>query len=163
MDYPPLLAPGLHPRTWNELEQLCVTDFPLSQSRALIFAGLRRIVDLLVNAGVRGELWVDGSYLSRKIEPGDVDIVLNVDLGFLAGASVAQQAMISGFNSSDRTLRAEIKRDYSCDSYFFCDVPIGHPLYPGIDMRQYWLSQFGSDRSGNAKGIAVLSIPGGVL
>jgi hypothetical protein len=163
MDYRPLLQAGLHPKTWSELEQLCVSAFPLSRSRAIKFSGLRRIVDRILAEGIEGDLWVNGSFLTNKIEPGDIDIVLSLDFGFLVRATPAQQLLLSWLGATDAATRAEIMRDYSCDSYFFCDVPAGHLGYTGPDMRQYWLNQFGSGRGGSPKGIAVLSIPGGVL
>jgi len=159
VDYPPLLPAGLHPKTLGELEQLCVTDFPLSRSRAPIFVGFRRLVEHLSTLAIQGDLWVDGSFVTRKIEPGDIDVALSLTTTFWASAVPAQRTLLSWFGSTDGATRANIKRDYSCDSYVFVDIPAGQPGYPGRDMRQYWLDQFGSDRSGNVKGIAVLSIP----
>ncbi|SRR5258708_6242018 len=162
MDYPPLLPNGLHPKTLTELHQVCVAEFPLSQSRASKFAGLRRIVERLAAEGIQGDLWIDGSFLTQKIEPGDIDIALRLEPAFLTQVSTAQTRLLKWFGSGDATIRAEIRRDFSCDSYAFCDIPSGQPGYPGHDMRQYWLNQFGVDRSGAPKGIAVLSILGGV-
>jgi hypothetical protein len=163
VDYPPLLPAGLHPKTWGELEALCVTAFQLSQSREEKFSGLRRLIDRLRADGIEGELWVDGSFLTQKNEPGDIDIVLSVDLNFVIRGNPEQLALLSRLGSANPATRAEVLRDYSCDTYILFDIPVGDPNYPGRDMRQYWLDQFGSDRSGNPKGIAVVSIHGGVL
>lgn len=162
IDYPPLLVVGLHAKTWTEIEALCVTGFPLSQSRSQILSGFRRIVDRLCAEGIEGDIWTDGSFLTQNIEPRDVDFVLRLDIGFIPRITPQQIATLKWLGTDDPQTRAEIKRDYMCDSYVFCDAPVGHPLNPGPDMRQYWLNQFGRDRSRNEKGIAVLSIPGGV-
>ena len=121
------------------------------------------MVERILSSGITGDLWVDGSFITQKIEPGDIDIVLNLDSGFLAQATPTQMASLHWLGTTDATVRAQMKHDYSCDAYAFCDIPAGQPGHPGIDLRQYWLNQFGIDRSGASKGIAVLSVLGGVL
>ena len=162
MDYPPLLAQGLHPRNWTELHDLCATGFPLSQSRATLLAGLRAIVDRLCAENIVGDLWVDGSLLTQKLEPSDVDFVLILQPQVYLNGTPGQRAMIEWLGTRDVAVRAQTKHDYGCDTYICFDTPPGHPLYPGRDMRQYWQNQFGNDRSSSPKGIAVLMIPGGV-
>ncbi len=74
LDYPPILPDGLHQKNLEEVQVLCVDAFPLSASRVRLMAGLRAMVDLLTTDGVSGNLWVDGSFLTKKLEPEDVDI-----------------------------------------------------------------------------------------
>jgi uncharacterized protein DUF6932 len=143
---------------------MCATSFALSATRSEKCGSLKRLIDALCAEKIEAELWVDGSFLTQKMEPGDVDVALSLELAFWGQATPQQRALLSRFSSSDRATRAGVLRDYCCDSYVFLrDIPPGHPDYPGRDMRQYWLRQFGTDRSGNQKGIAVISIPGGVL
>jgi hypothetical protein len=52
---------------------------PLSASRRVIFTGLVTFVQTLEAAKVPGELWLDGSFLTEKINPKDVDVILKVD------------------------------------------------------------------------------------
>jgi hypothetical protein len=162
MDYPALLAPGLHPKTWTELSALCVDGFPLSQSRPRILQGLRSLVEKLVAEGLELDLWADGSFLTLKDEPGDVDFVLRLDLQVASRLTGSQIALLQWLGTRDLAVRAQIKQDYGCDPYVFVDVPTSHPFSGGVDLRQYWLTQFGADRSNNPKGIATLSIPNGV-
>lgn len=98
---------------------------------------------------------MNGSFLTQKIEPGDVDFVLCLAPEVYMLGTPAQQALIQWLAGTET--HAQIKNDHSCDSYVFFDTLGGPP-----DMRLYWLTQFGTDRDGNPKGIAVLSIPGGV-
>lgn len=154
-DYPPLLPGGLHPRTVEELPPLCVADFPLSTSRAGLMTGLRAMVDLLATDGIQGDLWVDGSFLTRKLEPEDVDVVLEVAATALRAATPVQVARLTWFSSRQRADVAQKRGQYFCDCYLFVEVP-GMP-----SMRGYWLRQFGRDRSNNPKGIVVLQINGG--
>ena len=40
--------------------------------------GLRAMVGLLTADGIRGNLWIDGSFVTKKLEPDDVDVVLEI-------------------------------------------------------------------------------------
>lgn len=154
MDFPALLPQGLHPKTWAEIEAMCVTGIPLSTSRPTLLAGLRALVDRLVAEGVVGDLWIDGSFVTQKLEPADVDIVLHLSPATFTGGTPTMQDFLRWIGSSDLAVRAQVKAQYHCDSYLCFDVP---PV-----PRDYWERQFGRDRDGNLKGIAVLPIPGGV-
>ena len=78
-DLPSLLPLGFHHLTMGNVEQVCVDLFPLSTIRATIFGGLVTFVQTLEAANVPGELWIDGSFLTDKINPKDVDVLLRVD------------------------------------------------------------------------------------
>ena len=78
-DLPSLLPLGFHHLTMGNVEQGCVDLFPLSTIRATIFGGLVTFVQTLEAANVPGELWIDGSFLTDKINPKDVDVLLRVD------------------------------------------------------------------------------------
>ena len=118
--------------------------------------GLRGIVDKLIAAGIRGDLWVDGSFLTEKLEPGDTDVALEVSEAFLMAATTVQRGILSWLWDP------ATKSTYMCHAFSFCDVPAGHALHVGFDIRGYWLDQFGSDRGNSPKGIVVLAINGGV-
>jgi hypothetical protein len=121
---------------------------------------LRTLVSRLSGEGIEGDLWIDGSFVTEKIEPRDIDIALEVSEAFLSKATPSQSALLDWLG--DPKNREEIKRDYSCHAFVFCAVAPGHPLYPGFDIRNYWRKQFGTDRRNNPKGIVVLALNGGV-
>jgi hypothetical protein len=75
-EFPPLLAAGFYTRTMEELRKMCVEPYPSSQRRPEIMAGLESIHLRLIGLSITGELWVDGSFLTKKEEPDDVDVVL---------------------------------------------------------------------------------------
>ena len=75
-DLPSLYPLGFHPLTLGEVERACVEAFPLSRSRRTIMDGLHDFHRLLVTSGVVGNLWLDGSFTTEKIDPKDVDLVL---------------------------------------------------------------------------------------
>ena len=70
----PLLAPGRHYMTLTELRRATVDAFPDSTRRPMLFAELARLHSDLIGAGAICELWIDGSYLTAKPEPDDIDL-----------------------------------------------------------------------------------------
>lgn len=78
-DFPALLPGGLHPFTLQDLERLTVASFPDSQRRPRLFSALTIYLDLLKGTGLKAEVWIDGSYMSSKAEPDDIDLVVCFD------------------------------------------------------------------------------------
>src|ERR1700753_4504612 len=79
-EYPALLSKGLHQITLVEMRDLCVYSESLknSKTRQDIMAGLELVISRIENAGIKGELLIDGSFLTKKIDADDVDILLIV-------------------------------------------------------------------------------------
>lgn len=62
-----------------QLEQHCVIPFPASTRRTLLFQNLVSWLAQLRQSGLIGTLWIDGSFLTTRPEPEDVDLVLVID------------------------------------------------------------------------------------
>lgn len=75
-DFPALLTPGMHSLTIQDLHDLAVAPFPQDQRRAELYKKLCIWAKALQAAGVNGTLWLDGSFLTEKVNPGDVDCIL---------------------------------------------------------------------------------------
>jgi hypothetical protein len=115
--------------------------------------GLVDIVSQLSEEGVLGELWVNGSFLTQKINPQDVDTVLCVASDFIDNASGLQIAKL-------HWLASNLRRSHLCDTYAFVEFPLSDPRYAvGASMRDYWTRQFGFGRANQSKGIAVVTLP----
>lgn len=120
--------------------------------------GLDIIVKRLVFGGVIGEIWVDGSFVTDKIDPSDVDILLLVDGNFFASASSEQQEIM-------KWVQANLKHSHLCDSQFWVQYDKTHPEHERSEwFRAYWLKMFGfySDDGPNAyetKGMVRLLLP----
>jgi Family of unknown function (DUF6932) len=152
-EFPPLLGAGFHTKTIAELRIMCVDAFLLSKTRADIMAGLERFVSLLQAQKIEGNLWIDGGFVTEKIDPEDVDIVLCYQIDFYRQASHSQQELINRLPEDD------FKTGYHCDSYAFSEYPKGDPLYNyGEWERAYWHRQFGFSRRDDYKGIVVLEL-----
>ena len=136
-----------------DLSELCVTRFPLSKRRESIMHSLEALLANLSSAGVKAEAWINGSFLTEKIDPDDVDLVVLVQQPDWPSDQGGKEALA-------RVARQEFKNPLKCDSYLSIEYPAGHPLNAfGLKQRDYWLKQFGESRGGTNKGLAVLDIP----
>lgn len=114
--------------------------------------GLESIVAELQRATVEGDLWINGSFLTEKVNPGDSDVALRVQADFFDNGTPEQRGAILW-------LRQDLKPTHHCDSYVFFEWPNSHVLYwEGEYMRSYWLRQYGFSRGQDFKGIAFVSL-----
>ena len=102
------------------LRRYCVDGFPLSKTRAKIMAGLAEVIERLSAYRVVGELWVDGSFLTEKINPGDVDIVLRVPSSVYDDGTSEQRGMANWIDGN-------LRERNLCDSYVFYEFPEDDP------------------------------------
>src|SRR6266404_1591008 len=112
-EYAPLLPIGRHALSLTELRALCVDPFPLSASRPRIMAGLEAVVQELNSVGIVGELWVDGSFLTEKVDPEDVDASLRITSELWDNTSTEQRQTLEWLASAD------LKTSYACDLYLW--------------------------------------------
>lgn len=116
---------------------------------------VEEICSELSSSGLRAEVWVDGSFLTAKIEPDDVDVVVCLNASVLDTLTSAQQAVIERLSKQGHGDGA-----FKCDSYIHIDYDAGHDLHGrGTWMRAYWTRQFGFSRSMDLKGIPVVKTP----
>jgi hypothetical protein len=154
-EFPPLLEKGRHQMSLLELRELCVNAFPLSTTRLKIMDGLEKIVEKLRSNSIQGEIWVDGSFVTAKIDPEDADLVLRCPADFYENSTQKQRGIVDWLSSN-------LRNTYLCDSYCFMEWPKGHQNYwVGEYMYSYWMKQFGFSRVSEMKGIAVVALLGG--
>lgn len=75
-DSPPLLTAGIHRMTLSEFERLAVAPFPNDDQRQRLFLLFQQWVSNLQAKYVSAILWIDGSYLTTKLAPEDIDCVM---------------------------------------------------------------------------------------
>ena len=156
IDFPPLLEVGKHIMTIEELESLCLSGFPKSQTRQQILDRLRQVIEKISSANIDGELWVDGSLLTKKNNPNDSDVVLRLDGSKVENFNDDQKKIIDW-------LCSDLKTDYLCDSYFFASFPEDHQYHEfGKERYEYWERYWGRGRDGSEKGFVIIVIGGGV-
>jgi len=60
----------------GNLQSLCVDGFPFTRTREDIMGALMSILSRLDDLGIHAEVWIDGSFLTKKDDPNDVDYVV---------------------------------------------------------------------------------------
>ena len=139
---------------------MCVSAFPLSERRPLIMDGLEKFIKTLIDNGILGQLWLNGSFLTKKIEPDDADLVIEFDAHIYDQGTNSTKALLERIASDLKQDREYFKSSYYCDPYPLAVFPEAEPqLYKQTErQRQYWLDQFGSDRRRKPKGLAIVEI-----
>jgi hypothetical protein len=158
-DCPPLLEPGEHVLTIEDLRALCVAKFPLSTTRWAIMDGFRKIVAMLTTEQIDCEILVDGSYITHEIQPDDIDFAVVVSPQFYDEGNPAQRKLLDWIGD-DKTISAT----YLCDCYLCVDYQEGEVgWFEGINDRTWWLNLFSkSVVFKRDRGIAVVRIGAGI-
>lgn len=78
-EFPPLWPEGFHPVTLDEIRARCVEAFHISTRRKPLMDAFAVILDYLAHAGVTCQIWLDGSFVTAKINPNDIDFIAVVD------------------------------------------------------------------------------------
>ncbi|MEL6667923.1 MAG: hypothetical protein AAFP08_03070 [Bacteroidota bacterium] len=128
---------------FSEIERSFVTPYSNSETRVGLFEAFREYnLDLLEILGPTDVLqWIDGSFISRKQNPGDLDMV-----SFIDSVSVDQH------ENQLKLLREKWKKhSFSIDSYFVKQYNKSHRYYPRtVSDKLYWNQLFSSIRIGGA-------------
>jgi len=149
-EFPPLLRPGFHPFDLARLRRLCVDRFPSSLVRAGLMDRLEAVISLIQQNGMRGDIWIDGSFLTEKLNPDDVDILLTINVAEYRRMTARQVKFFDWFRTTS------LREQYKCDNYgVLLDPSAAEAEY----MFAYWLKQFGFSRGEQMKGLAVISVP----
>lgn len=146
----------MHECSEAEFLELLVSPFPPESTRHGIAEGFLNLRREAVTVGISGTHWIDGSYVTAKSDPGDVDVVTFVPLDLLntldEDGRVLAMKMASG--------RAA-KASYKTDSYLVAVTDEGHPQHHAYEqMRTYWRKWFGHTRP--VEGAAGETVPGHV-
>jgi hypothetical protein len=149
-EWPPLLPLGFHALDAIARRRICVERFPGSITRPRILTNLETIINQVNHSAIAGDTWIDGSFLTEKLNPDDVDIALIVTRATVQSFSAAQLQFFNDF--SDRQLYDR----YRLDSYGIA-LDVGTP--EGEYAYAYWLRQFGFSRGDVPKGIIRVSTP----
>lgn len=153
-EFPPLLPLGFHPMTLAEMRVAFVDKIAGSKRRKPVMDGLEKVIQKVVADKLESDVWINGSFLTKKIDPDDSDILVVMKPDFLANATQVQKATIDWLGTD---LKAA---GFLCHSQVFWDCPSGHPEYDTSRwFCAYWLRQFGFSRKDEPKGIALIKTP----
>lgn len=156
LDYPPLFAMGFHPLSLSEIRSKCADAFPLSTTRRQIVSGLSEIVSRLEASGVAGDLWIDGSFATKKINPSDADVVLVCsEKEFESGSPEHREAV--------HFLISNLKKELLCETYVLFTYPEDHDLHTEFLWNHgFYVGRWGWSGGNEPKGIISLKLGGGV-
>lgn len=147
-EFTPLLSAGIHELSLEEIERIGVSDFPKSKRRKEIFDKAKFFLSELLELGVIDEIWADGSFLTEKQEPDDIDLVVFGNAGKLnALTGTARDKAI--YLLSDP---AQTKIRFMTDMRFA-------PSESG-EWRSYWRGWYCFTRDEKPKGAARLVLEG---
>lgn len=96
--------------------------------------------------------WIDGSFVTAKQEPNDIDLVCFVkfeDVRFITDKLAQFDTNFS---------QHQCKKVYNVDGYIVIEVPEDDPRYKSYYLKRvaYWKKWFGYDREGRRKGVVEL-------
>jgi hypothetical protein len=146
------LEPGRHEATLAEIEAVFVAGFPASTRRGPLFDSFRALRAAMMRVVPIREQWVNGSFVTDKSEPGDIDLVTIFDGETVDALDPASVVLLKGLVADKVSQQL-----HGCDSYYVGYYADGSPhrtVY--LDARAYWESWFGADRTGAPKGYVVV-------
>lgn len=157
-EFPPLLGAGFHSVTVERLRTLCVADFVGSATRAKIMDSLASAIERVQAGKFPAEMWIDGSFLTKKIDPSDVDLALIIPAHVQMAATPQIRATLEWIES-DETYDREL-----LDGRVLTMHPASSPMFPKWEAtRQYWELLFGTEHDDvTPKGVAFIRFRGGV-
>lgn len=137
------LPDGVYPCDELTLRARFVEPFPSSQTRQANYDGFMPLREDATRHGIVGTQWVDGSFVTSKPAPGDVDLVTFCDYDFLNRLSQPAQAFVRQCVAG----RAATQARYRTHTFLVASCNACHPHYPVFEScRAYWRKWFGTTR-----------------
>jgi hypothetical protein len=98
-------------------------------------AGFSAIYERALALGVEGEIWVDGSFLTKKIDPQDIDFVFVIDARYHDSGTPEQLEFVEWLISNED----DPKKSFLCHTDVVLVYPAGSPLYPlTVNTLRHW-------------------------
>lgn len=140
-EYDPLLPAGIHDIELSNLDNLFVDNFANNTRRGHLVSQLRIFLTELSKVNAKFEIWLDGSFLTLKDEPDDIDLLIVFDKNQINALSVDEEIIINSLFH-----RATTKIRYDLD-ILLC-------RNDDEKNRSFWRGWFGFTRNEVPKGIA---------
>jgi hypothetical protein len=107
-----VLPSNIHTITGAEFKEAFLDNMPSSLTRPEIYAGMIRLINRLITYNVVKKIWIDGSFVTDKQNPDDVEICFFLD-------AVAFSALSDSTQSEIGELLGDAER---CYREYLCDV-----------------------------------------
>ena len=135
----------------EECETLFVHNFPTSKTRVPNWSGYIEFTTQLKKIALHPlTQWIDGSFTTNKLNPGDIDLVSIINpIDFHPNIKEFDMNRSDGYP----------KKAYNIDGYIIIDLPASHQYYDRIKaQKEYWAEFLSSDREGNKKAIVEVKV-----
>lgn len=142
------LKSGIYEIDLETFKTIFVDSFPNSITRNHLFDNyLSYIDDLQKEVFPYFEQWIDGSFITKKTNPKDIDIVTFLDYKVYE---------LRGESFMDRFWSFSLEKE-GIDAYIVKTYPSTHELYlPFLEVESYYQNLFSIDRMDKSKGIIKL-------
>jgi hypothetical protein len=138
---PPLFPPGFHDFAFDQLNAIFREPFPASSSRPRLLNGLEDLLLILRGFPLNLEIWINGSFSTKKEDPADIDLLILAEVGEVNGLSPSERQTLYNIVVN----KPYIKTVYFCDLFLIFKAE--------QDKKIYWRGCFGFDRLDQPKGI----------
>lgn len=150
------LLQGIHKIDINAFVETFVDSYPKSNTRKKIFEGYCNYCIFLSHFNFVKRQWINGSYVTKKIDPNDIDIV-----NFVDSKAVDSNALLISYIKRLETDYDYVCRKYSCDTHFVTEYPEDDIRYTMFEnSAAYWSDVkkgvYSTDKYGVLKGIIEL-------
>jgi len=142
LEYDPLLPAGFHDIDIDKLDDLFVNNFTNNTRRSHLVSQLRIFLNELSRVNAKFEIWLDGSFLTLKDEPDDIDLLIVYDINQINALTVNERKIINSLLFNRDTMKIRY------------DLDISPCLKDNVNERSYWRGWFGFARNEVPKGIA---------
>ncbi|MDW6016789.1 hypothetical protein SBW85_03270 [Vibrio plantisponsor] len=129
--------------TFSDLEKVFVSPFEPNDRRKALLSRLEAFATRLQEIPIDMEIWIDGSFATKKENPGDIDLVVVCAADDVNKLPQEKKLILEELFAN----KSHTKLRYECDAYFILD---------NFHDKSYWRGLFGFDRNEIPKGIARL-------
>jgi hypothetical protein len=88
---PPLFLAGFHDVAFDQLNAIFREPFPASLSRPRLLKGLEDLLLILRGFPLNLEIWIDGSFSTKKEDPADIDLLILAEVGEVNSLSPSER------------------------------------------------------------------------
>lgn len=149
-----LLPPGRIRVTVDQVKVMFVDAFPDSATRPALYQAWvrhRQAVEAVVPIVAQ---WVNGSYVTSKVDPADVDVVTLINPDLADALDPGSIAILGSLTDGPNT-----RNTWGVDSYVIPVVGDGHPMATACRRQQgYWIHQWSRVRGNDAASKGFLEV-----
>ena len=147
------LPQGRYLATPSEFEARFVAVFPGSLTRKRNFEGWRKRRESINEIAKIEYEWIDGSFVTNKMDPNDIDVVTFISAGEINALTQCERETLFELTNGSRP-----RIEFYCDSYLVVVVPPEHEYHDCfLNRRGYWDNWWSANRAGGQKGYIMIT------